>query len=1078
MTRKYLDDGIKVTKTTLEFGPLKIYRLPSVPTNDFGRNGDIAIIDDTAVPMIDVASGVTPTVTNLCQKVGGVWVCGLGAVPGYSNVTGGDGGTATASVSGDSLTINGAGIHVTAVDAASPLDALNLVLDIADLAAGGGVVTLADELALDVAGTTFRYSLTKLVQDLDMPYGITTNGLITRTAADTYASRSIAVSGAGAEDGLAITDGNGVAGDPTVGLDITGLPARSDAVDIADRVAVYNVTTGANEYYTVNELAGAIASADSFKTWLGAGNTSGDASVVADAAADTVTITGGIGINIDFTSLTDTVEWEFARVGMADTAVQGADTVPFFDATNSNEPEYRSWSDIITDLGLLTSGNQVIFTSLTGDTGTATADTNADSAALVGATNGGITTVASDGPEQITFGITPIDLATGVATLAATDYIIVSDSVDGVTALAQKYTFQDVIDDLNLTVSGVTNAYSSIAGGDGGTTAAAIGSDTITVNGSGINVTTTNGGAGLDTLDLVLDISDLSAGAGVLLTTDEIAVNDGGTTVRYAFSDMISDLGLLTSSASFYWKIIDLTGNTAVGSDNSIAADAPDDTLELDGGTGITLNGDESGTDSVSIAFSRAGMADTAVVAADTVPFFDSGNSDEPEYRSWANVITDLGLLTSGNQTVFTSITGDTGSGSADTNSDSAAFIGAASGGITTVASDDPEQVTFSITPVDLVTGSATLTTGDFIIVSDSTDSATTLAQKYTFQDVIDDLNLTVGGITNAYSNIAGGDGGTTAAAIGSDTITFNGEGINITTANGAAGLDTVAFDLDVSDLTAGTTVALTDVIAVDQGADPNVKFAFTDVVEDLDIPNAITVNGLVTRTAADTYASRTIVASSDEDELGAAVSNGNGVAGNPSVGIDVVGLTDPDDPMSATDEFIVHDKSEGTAGANRKMTGQNIADGVLAIEGLELSTIDGEIILTFNDTTRTKRLSVETVTVMWNDPLLSANEYLEMGGAAHADLGFVLPHDATLVKATGAVGDNNGNSRDIDLYVNQTLDTASILSFSGASGPDTDADVTLDIDLSAGDVVTLRGDSTSGDLDDIAVVLFFKWRT
>ena len=394
---------------------------------------------------------------------------------------------------------------------------------------------------------------------------------------------------------------------------------------------------------------------------------------------------------------------------------------------------------------------------------------------------------------------------------------------------------------------------------------------------------------------------------------------------------------------------------------------------------------------------------------------------------------------------------------------------------------------------------------------------------------MVTDLGLSTSGVTNSYATITGGDGGS-AAAILEDSITFNGEGINITATNAGAGFDTIAFDLDISDLVAGVTVALSDEIAVDQAADPNVRFSFTDVVEDLDIPNAITTNGLVTRTAANTYTSRSIVASADEDELGITVTNGDGVSGNPTVGLDIFGLIDPAADMAVTDEFPLHDKSEGTAGANRKITGQNIADGANTLAGpnlwetissdagstvanirtdtltiaggtgistaiagdtvtitntdasvITISTINGQPVPTFSDTTRgPKTLSVETIALVWSDTSLSADEFLEFQEANNADAGFNPPHNATIVKAPVVCEDNNGPGvRDIDLYLNGVLSTSGILSFTGApTGQEIVSDVTLNINVATTDVIHLRGDSGANALADVAVVLFFKWRT
>ena len=382
--------------------------------------------------------------------------------------------------------------------------------------------------------------------------------------------------------------------------------------------------------------------------------------------------------------------------------------------------------------------------------------------------------------------------------------------------------------------------------------------------------------------------------------------------------------------------------------------------------------------------FSADSGSTTADIPADTLSVVGTGVVTT---SITGDILTIDGAAGAG-QNLFETITGDTGSAVADNTTDTVALIGATNGGITTIGSSTPDEITFSVTPIDLTTGAATLVLGDFIIVSDSADSATTIALKYTF----------------------------------------------------------------------------------------------TDVVEDLDIPNAITVNGIVVRTAEDTYASRTIDASVLEDELGIVVTDGDGVAGDPQIGLDIVGLVDPAADMAATDEFPVHDKSEGTGGANRKMTGQNIADGVLVISGLDclaLTTIGGQEVLTCTDSTRaSKILSVETTAVTWSENVVGSNDWLDVGFANDADIGYIIPLNATIVKMTGHTADNRGNARDIDLYIDDVLSTSSIVVFTGSpTGQEEDSDVTLNIDVTAGEKLQLRGDAAAGNIDDVVVTLWLKWR-
>jgi len=240
-----------------------------------------------------------------------------------------------------------AGIGLTQVGNEFRLHIENLVVD---------TITSADEIAFNDTtepDVTNKTTVANFLTDLNIVSHSGGNGILVQTAANTYTNRSIAVDGAGALDGLVVANGDGVAGNPTVGLDIQNLPLRA-AIDAAlDRVAVWDSSVGANVYYTVSDISTALATVNSFETWAAAGNSTGDASVVADSATDTVTMTGGIGININMVALTDTLTFTFSRAGMADTPTVAADTVPFFDASNFNEPEYRSWTNIISDLGLI-----------------------------------------------------------------------------------------------------------------------------------------------------------------------------------------------------------------------------------------------------------------------------------------------------------------------------------------------------------------------------------------------------------------------------------------------------------------------------------------------------------------------------------------------------------------------------------------------------------------------------------------------------------------------------------------------------------------------------------------------------
>ena len=82
----------------------------------------------------------------------------------------------------------------------------------------------------------------------------------------------------------------------------------------------------------------------------------------------------------------------------------------------------------------------------------------------------------------------------------------------------------------------------------------------------------------------------------------------------------------------------------------------------------------------------------------------------------------------------------------------------------------------------------------------------------------------------------------------------------------------------------------------------------------------AFNTNGLLVQTAADTFAGRSISAGS-----AIAVSNGDGVAGNPSIALDIDGLAAITSPNNA-DELVVY---SAAGSANKKITRANFLSGI-----------------------------------------------------------------------------------------------------------------------------------------------------
>lgn len=68
-TTTLFDDVLKTSQSASQLGALRIYRVKEIPPDSFGRNGDIAIIDNTAFASEELASSKEPTNVALCQKV-------------------------------------------------------------------------------------------------------------------------------------------------------------------------------------------------------------------------------------------------------------------------------------------------------------------------------------------------------------------------------------------------------------------------------------------------------------------------------------------------------------------------------------------------------------------------------------------------------------------------------------------------------------------------------------------------------------------------------------------------------------------------------------------------------------------------------------------------------------------------------------------------------------------------------------------------------------------------------------------------------------------------------------------------
>lgn len=219
----------------------------------------------------------------------------------------------------------------------------------------------------------------------------------------------------------------------------------------------------------------------------------------------------------------------------------------------------------------------------------------------------------------------------------------------------------------------------------------------------------------------------------------------------------------------------------------------------------------------------------------------------------------------------------------------------------------------------------------------------------------------------NTYSTITGDTGSTVAS--GNDTLTVTGgTGLSTTVTT-----DTVTFDFNISEIT-NTAVTSSDFVLLgDQSSSENViKRSLANIFSDLNVPNNITSDGILVRTAANTYTSRSVVNSSTASEEGIVITNGNGVSGDISVGLDINGLT-TNTTIVGTDEFVIFDGTN-----NRKVTSDTIKNYISAN-----GVVVREVSFTHSDTTvnigspivgRILRARVDITTAF------DANKNLEIG--------------------------------------------------------------------------------------------------
>lgn len=637
--------------------------------------------------------------------------------------------------------------------------------------------------------------------------------------------------------------------------------------------------------------------------------------------------TGGDGIDITASVISHDTS------GTADTTIALADVITFFAGGPSGQLQRASWTNILTDLDILTDaagGN-----ALTADQGILLTGNNLT--------------------------LTIPSLTDGAETLVLADSLAV---FDGTATL--EYTFSDVVDDLNIPHGsdanmGITGFAARIATNDGGddwvnrtlTTAGAATTNPIVI-------TNPDGIAGDPSFDFAIDgltaaSSPVAANQLVLDqagTPTSLTITALSTLLTADFDDTRIDAGdgfTAVSTADTVDSVVIEVENFAAGGALRIAEfkhGLVDDAcgfiftngtnearIEATGETNCDIRLVPAGTGAVLI-----GDAGAAVIQGDDGTDLTVKGGD-------ASVPTDAGdLILEGGDGSTTLADGDVlirpGNGATastgkvciqdEDEEDIACFFGttgtdvnffqftsAITGVGPTLTSEGEADVDLTITAKG--TGQIVLdgtTWPDAGVALDSilaTNTANILTAVTSADDADRVLQHTQGGNIEwvLVSSVGGNsfenwvtDSGTIVADSTSDTASLLG-GVGITTAANAS-TDTITITVALGELTNPGAILTTDeIVWVQGGVGTGDVRLVSEFLADVDIVNALGGNGFAVQTSADNYTARTLDKSVTASEEGIIISDGDGVAGDPQIGLDIQGLT-PDSSVVGTDQLVV----------------------------------------------------------------------------------------------------------------------------------------------------------------------------
>ncbi len=303
----------------------------------------------------------------------------------------------------------------------------------------------------DILNVQRNTTIANFLADLGIPNNVITDGIIINSAG-IYSTISIAVSGAGSLGGLSIVNASGTTGNPTLGLDIQNLPAHAGSIGLTDRVAVYNVTSGTNEYYTIAEVA-----TNSFGVVVG--DTGGIAT--ADSPTDSISIIGATNGGIDTVSFSGGIARLSIALDISKLSPIGAgvivlaNTFAIDDGSLSNK--VATFKDMVVDLEIPnTIGPAAGFVVSNGFGGYAT---RIFGGAFVG-DELGIVVTPNNGSADTSIGLSIIGLINPIENMAAIDEFVIHNKSEGFGGANRKITGQEIADGIS-TILGIPSLKSS-----------------------------------------------------------------------------------------------------------------------------------------------------------------------------------------------------------------------------------------------------------------------------------------------------------------------------------------------------------------------------------------------------------------------------------------------------------------------------------------------------------------------------------------------------------------------------------------------------------------------------------------